>query len=90
VDSVARYGGEEFVILLPVTQLDGALTFAERIRERIAEEEFAETGDPLRATVSIGVASVAPGEEIDPEGFIALADEALYRAKHEGRNLVRS
>jgi two-component system cell cycle response regulator len=90
VDSVARYGGEEFVILLPVTQLDGALTFAERIRERIAEEDFAETGDPLRATVSIGVASVAPGEEIDPDGFIALADEALYRAKHEGRNLVRS
>jgi two-component system cell cycle response regulator len=90
VDSVARYGGEEFVILLPVTQLEGALVFAERIRERIAEHDFAESGDPLVATVSIGVASVAPGEEIDTEGFIARADEALYRAKHEGRNLVRS
>ncbi len=90
VDVVARYGGEEFVIVLPETQLDGALVFAERIREHIAAHDFAENGDPLKTTVSVGVASVSPREVVDPDSLIALADEALYRAKHEGRNLVRS
>jgi two-component system cell cycle response regulator len=90
VDVVARYGGEEFVIVLPETALPGAVVFAERIRERIGAHDFAESGDPLKATVSVGVASIAPGDVADPDSVIALADEALYRAKHEGRNLVRS
>ena len=90
VDVVARYGGEEFVITLPETSLPGAMVFAERIRERIAAHDFADSAEPLNATVSIGVAAVSPGDAVDPDGVIALADEALYRAKHGGRNLVRS
>jgi two-component system cell cycle response regulator len=90
VDVVARYGGEEFVITLPETSLPGAMVFAERIRERIAAHDFADSSEALKATVSIGVASISPGDAVDPDGVIALADEALYRAKHEGRNLVRS
>jgi diguanylate cyclase (GGDEF)-like protein len=90
VDVVARYGGEEFVITLPETSLPGAMVFAERIRERIAAHDFAESGKALTATVSIGVAAISPGDAVDPDGVIALADEALYRAKHGGRNLVRS
>jgi diguanylate cyclase (GGDEF)-like protein len=90
VDVVARYGGEEFVIVLPETGLDGAMSFAERIRARVARHEFPNADAPLSATVSVGVAAVPPAEIGSPEGLIALADEALYRAKNEGRNLVRS
>jgi len=90
VDTVARYGGEEFVILLPETALPGATALAERIRERVAQRDFAEDGSGLHATVSIGVTTVAAGEVEDPEGVLARADAALYRAKDGGRNLVRS
>ena len=90
VDSVARYGGEEFVVVLPETAAEGALTFAERIRARIEAHDFAEAGDPVLVTVSIGVAGVGPSESGDPESLIALADAALYRAKNGGRNQVRA
>jgi two-component system, cell cycle response regulator len=91
VDVVARYGGEEFVIVLPETGTGGATTFAERIREVIELHPFAHgTGGALRLTASIGVAVFpAPGLET-VEDFLARADQALYRAKAEGRNLVRS
>jgi two-component system cell cycle response regulator len=90
VDLAARYGGEEFVIVLPETDLEGAVVFAERLRKRVEEKNFAETGDPLRITVSIGVATASvAGEITEPESLIAQADEALYRAKHDGRNRVR-
>ncbi len=90
VDLAARYGGEEFVILLPDTDLEGAVTFAERLRKRVEEHDFAEAGDPLRITVSIGVASASvEGGLTEPESLIAKADEALYRAKNDGRNRVR-
>jgi two-component system cell cycle response regulator len=90
VDVVARYGGEEFVIVLPETALEGATTFAERIRERIADHNFADASEPLMTTVSIGVASISPDNLVGPDSVIAMADEALYRAKHDGRNLVRA
>jgi len=89
-DSICRYGGEEFVIVMPDTDLEGAVVFAERLRKRVEESDFAETGDPLRATVSIGVASASvEGEVTETESLIAQADEALYRAKNDGRNRVR-
>ena len=89
VDLVARYGGEEFVIVLPETGLEGALIFAERVREQIAEHEFAGSGGrALQLTASIGVATFpGPGLEMVEELF-ARADEALYRSKAEGRNRV--
>jgi two-component system cell cycle response regulator len=90
VDAVARYGGEEFVVLLPETPLNGARVFAERIRERIAEHDFGPAGEPLTVTVSIGVATVTAENPADHETLIARADQALYRAKGGGRNLVRT
>jgi len=89
VDTVARYGGEEFVILLPETAAHGAMIFADRMRQRIANFSFGEPARLVRITVSVGVACFPdPGVE-SPESFIALADAALYRAKADGRNVVR-
>lgn len=89
VDTVARYGGEEFVILLPETAVHGAMIFADRMRQRIAGYTFGDAAHPVKMTVSIGVACF-PDRTVDsPESFIALADAALYRAKADGRNVVR-
>ncbi len=89
VDLVARYGGEEFVVLLPNTSTDGGMSFAERLRERAAQHDFTSGLAPLALTVSIGVATfpATPGQTVDE--LLAAADQALYRAKHDGRNLVR-
>jgi two-component system cell cycle response regulator len=88
VDVVARYGGEEFVIVLPETPLAGAVTFAERIRAQIEHHPFCETQGPLSITASVGVA-VYPADGVESvEDLFARADDALYRAKAEGRNAV--
>ncbi len=84
-DTIARYGGEEFIIVLPDTHLDGAEHKAEKIRSNIARKEFPGQKGPLHITISIGVAAYHTG---DPQDLIRAADEALYRAKHEGRNRV--
>jgi two-component system cell cycle response regulator len=89
VDAVARYGGEEFVIVLPETGAHGALVFAERMRQRIQQFPFGDAVHPVRVTVSIGVASFPDPKVTSPDTFLAMADTALYRAKADGRNLVR-
>ena len=89
VDAVARYGGEEFVILLPETAVHGAMIFADRMRQRIANYAFGDPDRPVRITVSVGVACYPDRAVESPESFIALADAALYRAKADGRNVVR-
>lgn len=83
-DVVARIGGEEFVVLLPDTDVPGAQTIAQALLQAVAEQE-----DPVvgRVTISAGVAGLR-GPEEEPVTFIARADAALYRAKHEGRNRV--
>jgi diguanylate cyclase (GGDEF)-like protein len=81
-DIAARFGGDEFCVLLPETELDGALIVAERIRSLV--ESMA--GEP-RITVSVGVAAQQGGEQT-PEDLIGLADRAAYRAKFSGRNSV--
>lgn len=86
-DLVAKYGGDEFMIILPHTGLEGAAVMGERIRKAVADASFinAETGD---ITISLGI-SVFPGHGRSVEDLVASADEALFRAKREGRNCVQ-
>jgi diguanylate cyclase (GGDEF)-like protein/putative nucleotidyltransferase with HDIG domain len=88
-DVPARFGGEEFSILLPETPPAQAMEIAERIRRAVAEKEFeVETAaEPIRATVSIGVAGF-PKDGVDANELIHQADLAVYRAKLQGRNRV--
>jgi len=89
VDIVARYGGEEFVILLPETANSGARIFAERILRRVATHDFGDANRPVRATISIGIASYPDDRVSDGEGLLKLADANLYKAKMDGRNRFR-
>ena len=89
VDVVARYGGEEFIIVLPETNEEGAISFAERLRERIEAQEFGRGGRAgLRLTTSIGVATFPSPLVESTEDLFGRADAALYRAKADGRNRV--
>ncbi|MBK5274742.1 MAG: GGDEF domain-containing protein [Desulfuromonadales bacterium] len=87
-DFLGRMGGEEFAILLPYTDSPGALEVAERIRKDVAERDYMVTKEKyLNVTVSIGVACI-DGGMTTMETLMKRADEAMYRAKHGGRNLV--
>jgi diguanylate cyclase (GGDEF)-like protein/putative nucleotidyltransferase with HDIG domain len=88
-DVPARFGGEEFCILFPETPIEEALEIAERIRRAVSETPFeVETSSqPIRATVSIGVAAF-PRDGVDANELIHQADLAVYRAKLQGRNRV--
>lgn len=86
-DVVARYGGEEFAVLLPKTHLAGSLTVAERIWRDIGTLR-AGPGGNLKVTASIGVSGY-PGRGVaSQEQLVGTADDALYRAKREGRNKI--
>jgi diguanylate cyclase (GGDEF)-like protein len=85
-DQVGRFGGEEFLLVLPLTQLEGARLCAERMRGRVSSTPFATDAGELRVTLSAGVAEYIPGQNI--EALIMRADQALYRAKESGRNCV--
>ena len=88
-DLVARYGGEEFVVLLPETELAGALGVAELVRASIAGLGIPHGGSSLGSvSVSIGCASGTPRGNSERQQLVEAADAALYRAKHAGRNRV--
>ncbi|NVK39997.1 MAG: diguanylate cyclase [Oceanospirillaceae bacterium] len=91
-DSVARFGGEEFAVLLPGTQLDAALRLADEMRESVKALGILHRGSKVSdlVTISMGVASMVPSLDARPQQLLKEADEALYRAKHEGRDRVVS
>ena len=87
---IARYGGEEFIAILPNTELSDAVRMAERLQTLVREENMPHRSSEVadRITISQGVASVRPTEDIDPASIVDSADAALYRAKREGRNCI--
>lgn len=86
-DHGGRYGGEEFLLVLSNAEIEGARSFAERLREEVEETAFGTDAGPLQVTLSLGVASLRARHET-PGDLVAEADEALYRAKQAGRNRV--
>lgn len=89
-DLVARYGGEEFAVMMPETDLDDAMTFAEKIRSIIESTSISTQAGELKATISIGVSSVPRSKIRAAKEMIVAADKALYRAKRAGRNQVQA
>lgn len=85
-DVLARYGGEEFAVLLPDTDLAGAATIAERLRERVGGVPVRTPKADIAVTVSVGLAQLGSGETFD--AMMNRADAALYQAKEGGRNRV--
>ena len=88
-DVACRYGGEEFVLILPDSDGKAAITIAERLRSRMEHDPIDVSGGQkkLSITISLGVASIE-GSHDTAEAMLKRADEALYRAKREGRNRV--
>jgi diguanylate cyclase (GGDEF)-like protein len=91
-DIAARYGGEEFVVLLPETNLEGSVHFAEALKNKIEalsiKHAYSEVADIV--TVSMGVSTIVPTIDDSSETFLKEADAALYEAKENGRNRVRT
>jgi two-component system cell cycle response regulator len=89
IDLACRYGGEEFVVVMPDTDLNFAYMVAERLRQAVADAPFRISSAPgqLAVTISIGVTS-SEGASDSAEGLLKRADQALYRAKRDGRNRV--
>ncbi len=85
-DVMGRLGGEEFALLLPGTDMAGAVQAAERLRQAVEAAVVANGGEPFRMTVSIGVVLADPNEHIN--AALARADRALYMAKSAGRNQI--
>jgi diguanylate cyclase (GGDEF)-like protein len=96
-DLIARYGGEEFAILLPGCAEAQAQQVAENLRKQVASEIFRSLeGTPFRISTSIGFSTFYPAQHQNPsdlkeesERLVRISDEALYQAKHEGRNCIR-
>jgi diguanylate cyclase (GGDEF)-like protein/PAS domain S-box-containing protein len=87
IDIMGRYGGEEFVILLIETDLGGARTVAERVRESAAQMVMSSDQAAIRITLSAGIVSLGAGDA-DLDKLLGRADQALYAAKQAGRNRV--
>ena len=88
IDLMSRYGGDEFAILLPEAQSDGAFEAAERIRKVVSGTMVESGSNSIQVTASLGLATYVPGRSTDWVQLLNEADQALYRAKAEGRNRV--
>ncbi len=90
IDIGVRYGGDELAMIVIETGLEGGESLAERLRAAVAEMEIpVRHGDPVRATVSIGVAAV-PDSAVDMDSLVDAADQALLEAKRAGKNQIRT
>lgn len=87
-DHVGRFGGEEFIIVVPGCTREDAFELADRIRAFIADKPMHTSEGVFNVTMSLGVATVDSCTTADVDSLIRKADEALYRAKHQGRNRV--
>ena len=85
-DLLGRYGGDEFLLILPQTSCSHAHTVAERVGQAV--RSFSSSSDTPSLTISIGLTGAVPGEQ--PLSLLARADQALYQAKHAGRNCTRT
>lgn len=89
-DSVGRYGGEEFLVLVKNCDRDNSVGQAERLRALVREKPVVFDGRDVSVTVSLGIACSVEIEEPTPQMLIRLADNALYQAKADGRDCIRS
>jgi diguanylate cyclase (GGDEF)-like protein len=87
-DVVTRWGGEEYLVLLGDCTLGQAVTIAENLRRRVADHDFALSSGSITVTVSLGVAQYHDNES--ENSFFTRADDALYGAKHGGRNYTNA
>jgi diguanylate cyclase (GGDEF)-like protein len=87
-DTLGRYGGEEFLVIMPGCDCSSAVKVAERVRAQICAEPIDTSKGQIRITLSAGVAVSCEGSDKDPAILLHAADEALYRAKANGRNRV--
>jgi two-component system, cell cycle response regulator len=85
-DTLGRYGGEEFLVVAPSSDGPGTLALAERIRKSIDSAAVNTEVGPVRITVSCGIAASIPDKVLDSQALLHAADQALYRAKEQGRN----
>ena len=88
-DKAFRYGGEEFCLILPNTDAEGALLFAEQLRIRVHEQAFQFRDIEIPLTISCGISTYQQQVDIGPEQIFSGADNALYQAKHNGRNQTK-
>jgi two-component system cell cycle response regulator len=87
-DSIGRYGGEEFLVVMPECDEKGVLSAAERLRACINGQALEINGGEIQISISIGATATRGAKRADTDSLIRLADEALYRAKENGRDRV--
>lgn len=89
-DFLARYGGEEFIVILPGINLEGTSSVAEKLRKIVESAHIPHTVSTISdyITISLGTATIIPTNKKKPASLIAAADEALYKAKRNGRNRI--
>ena len=85
-DIAFRYGGEEFCLILPNTEVEGALLMAEQLRLLLNEQAFIFQEIEIPLTISCGTCTYQQEVDVGPEQIFSGADKALYQAKHNGRN----